>query len=222
MGIEAIMMQNLKLHEDVKVIGEWMRTITTKEDNETNMAKRISSRNIFDKPGSATEDEALAMLKRKKDSREATNANAAAKKCQVKDKRAIYTTTFVTTSSEVVKRLEQLGPSKLLHLTIDKLYALLVNNDPLGSISKPKKKTWQEKANLMPIIQAAFRRYLAVAAVSAPSMLPNPVVLVIYEGENIINSQIEGQTELLLPISDPVFPYVTHALADAEVIVAYA
>ena len=54
MGMEAIIMQNLRLEEYAKVIGEWMRTLTTEDDNETNMTKRISSRNIFDKPGSAT------------------------------------------------------------------------------------------------------------------------------------------------------------------------
>ena len=53
------------------MIGEWMRLVTVEEDNETNMTKRISSRNLFDKPGSATRDEALALLKAKEDKREA-------------------------------------------------------------------------------------------------------------------------------------------------------
>ena len=47
------------------------------------------------------------------------------------------------------------------------------------------------------------------------------MVLVIYEGENITNLQIEGQPEFFLPISDPVFPYVTNASVDAEVTIAY-
>ncbi len=57
LDMETIIMQNLRLVEAAKVIGEWMRLVTVEEDNETNMTKRISSRNIFDKPGSATGDE---------------------------------------------------------------------------------------------------------------------------------------------------------------------
>ena len=59
LNMEAIVMQNVRLLEDAKVIGEWMKTINTKEDNETNMAKRISSRDIYGQAGSATEDIAL-------------------------------------------------------------------------------------------------------------------------------------------------------------------
>ena len=62
LDMEAIIIQNLRLDEYAKVIGEWMKTITTEEDNETDMAKRISSRNVFDKAGNAARDEALVML----------------------------------------------------------------------------------------------------------------------------------------------------------------
>jgi len=99
---------------------------------------------------------------------------------------------------------------------------LIVNTDPLGFIPKLNKKTGQDKAILLPTVQAALWRFLAVAAVSAPSLLPIPVVLVINEGYNIINLQIEGQPEFFLPISDPVSPYATDAYTDAEVTVAYA
>ncbi len=78
-----------------------------------------------------------------------------------------------------MQRLEQLGPNELLDLKIDELYALIVNADPLGSIPKTDKKTRQEKANLLPIVQAAIGRILAVAAVSAPSLLPIPVAPVL-------------------------------------------
>ena len=71
-------------------------------------------------------------------------------------------------------------------------------------------------------VQAAFGRYLAVAAVPAPSLLPIIEVPVICEGENILNLQFEGLPEIFLPISDSVFPYATDASADAEVTVAYA
>ena len=50
---------------------------------------------------------------------------------------------LVTTGSEILRRLEQLGPNELLRLKIDELYALIVNTDPIGSIPKPNKKTGQ-------------------------------------------------------------------------------
>ena len=54
--------------------------ITTEEDNETNMSKRISSRNRFVRVGSATWDEALAILKIKEDKKEEAAAVVVAKK----------------------------------------------------------------------------------------------------------------------------------------------
>ena len=149
-------------------------------------------------------------------------AAAAAKKDQAKNKKTNDTTALVTSGSEILTRLEQLGPSELLRLKVDELHALLVNSDPLGSVPKPNKKLGLEKANLLPTVQAAFARFLAVAAVSAPSLLPIPEVPVTCEGENILNLQIEGLHDFFLPISDPVFPYATNASADAEGTDAYA
>jgi hypothetical protein len=58
----------------------------------------------------------------------------------------------------------------VLRLKIDELYALLANVDPQGFIPKPNKKTWLEKANLLPTVEAALRRFLAEAiAFAAPA-----------------------------------------------------
>ena len=65
-------------------------------------------------------------------------------------------TALVTAGSEILQRLEQLGPNELLRLNIDELDALLVYDDPQGTIPKPIKETRLEKANLMPTIQAAI------------------------------------------------------------------
>jgi len=184
--MERLVMQNLRLHEAAKIIGEWMRMIPNEEDNETNIAKRISSRNVFDKAVSATKDKSLTMLKAKSDAKEEDVIALAAKKDQAKDKRAKYTTALVTTGSEIMKRLEQLGPSELLRLKIDELYDLLVSNDPRGAIPKPNKKIGQEEANLLPRVQAALRRFHAVATTSAaqaPPLLPIPFAPVTCEGE---------------------------------------
>jgi hypothetical protein len=156
---EVIVMPNLRLVEAAKVIREWMGTIITEEDNEANLAKRISSRDIYGHVGSATRDEALVMLKVKEDGKEAAVAAVAAKKDQAKDKRAKDTYALVLTGSEIMTRLEPLGPSELLRRKIDELHGLLVDADSQTSIPNPNKKTRLEKANLLPTVQADIRRF---------------------------------------------------------------
>ncbi len=52
-----------------------MRTITTEENNETNMAKIITSKNTLGLVSSATREEALIMLEAKKDMKEAATVD---------------------------------------------------------------------------------------------------------------------------------------------------
>ena len=164
------------------------------------------------------------MLKAKEDKRETTAVAAGAKKDQAKDKRARDTTALVTTGSEILKRLEQIGPSELHRLKIDELHALLENANPQGFIPKPNKKTWQEKASLLRVDQAAFSHFFAVAASSTPQAPPLPpisFVPVTCERGKISNLLVEGGPEIVLPIFDSVFPYATDASAYVEVAVAY-
>ena len=151
--MQAVVTQNLRLVEAARMFGEWMMTINVEEENETrSMAKRISSRHIFGHVGSATRDEALAMLKTKEDKKQAADAAAAEKRDAATEKRARSTTALVTAGSEVLKRIEQHGRAELLRLKIDELHALIVNADPLGSNPKPNKKTALEKASLLPAV----------------------------------------------------------------------
>ena len=59
---QAVVMQNIRLVEAARVIGEWKKATTIEEVNANNMNNRISSRNIFGHAGNATGDQALAML----------------------------------------------------------------------------------------------------------------------------------------------------------------
>jgi hypothetical protein len=111
LDMQAMLMQNFRLVEAAKVIGEWKKSSTVEEENQNNMNNRITSRNIFGLVGSATGEQAMAMIKAKEDERVAGAAAAAAKKDQAKDKRARDTSALVLTGSEILKRLEQLGPS---------------------------------------------------------------------------------------------------------------
>ena len=133
-------------------------------------------------------------------------------------------TALVTTGSKILQRLEQLDPNEQLRLKIYELYALTVNANPFGSTPMPNKKIGQEKAILLPTVQAALSRFITVAAASTPqaSLLP-PIsfALVTCEGEIIPKLLVEGLLDFFLPIFDPVFQYATDASADTYVIVAY-
>jgi hypothetical protein len=222
LDLQAVVMQNIRLVEAAKVIKEWKKAITVEEDNTDNINGRISSRNIFGMAGSATGPEALALLRSKENLRLEAAAAAAAKKNQAKDKRARDTATLVTAGSEVLKRLEQLGPNELLRLKIDELHSLLVNADPLASITKPNKKTGQEKVNLLPTVQEALRRFASASVAQTPQQAPPLPILeapVTGETENSINFM-----SLLnfSPLFGSVSPYAADASADAEVRVPYA
>ena len=85
---------------------------------------------------------------------EATIAAVAAKKDQAKNKRAKDTTALVTTGSEILQRLEQLGHGELLRLKIDELLALLVNvaGNLLTSINSHNKRYERAEGHATPII----------------------------------------------------------------------
>jgi hypothetical protein len=113
------MMQHVKLVEATKVIGEWREASTVEEDSPNNMNNTITSRNIFELVGNASGEQVLAMLKAKEDEWMASTSAIVAKQYEAKDKREKVITAFVTTGSEIPKRLEQLGPSELLRLNRD-------------------------------------------------------------------------------------------------------
>jgi hypothetical protein len=222
LDLQAVVMQNIRLVEASKVIKEWKKATTVEEDNTDNINGRISSRNIFGMAGSATGPEALALLRAKEDIRLEAAAAAAVKKNQAKDKRAKDTSALVLTGSEVLKRLEQLGPNELPRLKIDELHSLLVNADPQASIPKPNKKTGQEKVNLLTTVQEALRRFASASAAQAPQQappLPIPEAPVTFQTENTINNMSQAPVDFFSALFDSVSQYATDASADA---VAYA
>ena len=68
--------------------------------------------------------------------------------------------------------MEQRGQTELLRLKIDDLHALIVNVDPLGSNPKPNKKTWLEKASLLPAVIAALGRFSGSSSIATPAEAP--------------------------------------------------
>ena len=101
-----------------------------------------------------------------------------------------------------------------------------MNADPQGSIPKLNKKTWLEKASLLPEVMAGLGRFSGSSSIAtpaeAPTLLPNPKALVNCEGENTENNQSDMPEDFYLHIFDPVFQDVQDAVEDAEMTSAYA
>ena len=95
MDIDVVLMQNLRLVENARVIGEWRKASTVEEDT-SNKNNKIYSIYIFGEVGSATGDQALAMLKKNQDDKVAAAATAAAKKDQAKIKKTKDTIALVS------------------------------------------------------------------------------------------------------------------------------
>jgi len=55
-------MQNVKLVEGARLIGEWRKASTMEDVNAINMNNRITVRNIFGQVGCTIGDQTLAML----------------------------------------------------------------------------------------------------------------------------------------------------------------
>jgi hypothetical protein len=106
--------------------------------------------------GSVKGEEAIAISKAKEDERLATSSASVAKKELSKEKKARDTIALVTPGSEIMKRLEQLGPNELLRLKVDELHALLANTGPHGSITKPNKKKHKRNPTSCPLFKPLF------------------------------------------------------------------
>ncbi len=91
-----------------------MMLITVEEDNKTNTAKRIISKNRVGLVCNATRKQAMARLTAKENEKITSTTPFVAKKDHAKDKRAKDTSVHVTTGSEILKRLEHRSASSAL------------------------------------------------------------------------------------------------------------
>ena len=166
LSLDNVLPEYLKAIEFMRIIGEWHRVVTADEPAPRE-GSRITSRNIFGLPGSATGEEAMRRLKEKEDEKTAAAAAAAAKKVEKDNKKAKDTATQVTLGSDMLKKIEHGGGDVVKTLSIPQLHALLVNSNPLASIPKPNKKVGIEKVMQLDTVKTAILRY-------ATSRLPVP------------------------------------------------
>ena len=95
LSMEEILSDHMRLVEACQIYATWDDMPMVAEDATTAMDRRITSRNIFGKPGSATGEEAMAMLKAREEEKKAVAAMSAAKKEEQKRKKARDTTAEV-------------------------------------------------------------------------------------------------------------------------------
>ena len=77
----------------------------------------------------------------------------------IQSKKARDTATLVTLGSDLIKKIEEGGETAIHRMTVHELHALLVNANPLGSVSKPSKKVGIEKALQLDTVKTAILRH---------------------------------------------------------------
>jgi hypothetical protein len=114
---EELLSENMKMKELGHRIAEWRKAapdeVPTQRERENT---RITSRDIFGLPGSATGEEAMAILKAKEDER-------LAKKAQDKDKKSKDKCVKVIVGAALIDKIMRHGIYVLDNLKKDKLYA---------------------------------------------------------------------------------------------------
>jgi hypothetical protein len=161
LDIEELVKENNRMREYSKIIAdEFKKSSRVAEETIAQETGRITSRDIFGIAGSATGKEAMARLKAKDDEKKAAAAATAAKNDDKKEKKAKETASQVIAGSELLKTIQRVGPNAIPRLSIADLWALLVNADPVGSITKPKTKAVAlEKVQALTTVQSALRHF---------------------------------------------------------------
>jgi len=170
LAVNDIISNHLRLINACQVHATWANIPAVFDEVATGRDRRITSRNIFGLPGSATEEEAMARLRAREEEKQAADAAAAAKKEAADAKKARDTTARVLLGSELLDKIKQGGPQVLRKLKIDELHALLINAYPQNSIPRPNKKEGLEKVEELATVQDALRIF-ASARIPAP-LLP--------------------------------------------------
>ena len=80
----------------------------------------------------------MAILKANDDEKKASTIVVAAKNDYKNEKKAKETTTQVIAGFDLLKKIQRVGPNAIPILAIADLWALLVNVDLVGSITKTK------------------------------------------------------------------------------------
>ena len=117
-------------------------------------------------PGSATGEEAIAMLKANNDGKAAVVVVVvvAAKKDDVVAKKAQDTSSRVIDGAVFIDNIKKNGPTYLRSLRVDDYYSLMVHATPQVTVKNPKsKKENYDKACELPAVRSALDFFSATA-----------------------------------------------------------
>ena len=100
---------------------------------------RLTTKNSFGKPGSATGEEVMEMARQRYEERKRKADEEVAKRSEKEEKRRQLLVSLVTTGAELLKKIEHQGPNIIQSLKVDDMMALLHNSDPQGTIKMGRK-----------------------------------------------------------------------------------
>jgi hypothetical protein len=204
--LEKILPEYIRAVENMHVMVDWQKSVFA-EQPAPREGGRITSRDIFGMPGSATGPEAVRRLKEKDDKQKAKETAAASKKEMNNNKKAKETAERVTLGSDLLKKIEQFGAATIITMSTTQLHALLVNANPLGSMSKPTKKVGIERALQLDTVTDAIMRHDATRTHPHPPHPPPHPPPIAFNYNNIsflqTSSPAAGYISDLTPFAAP-------------------
>jgi hypothetical protein len=156
--LEKVLLEYIRAVENMHVIVGWQKSVVVGQPAPREGGK-ITSRDIFGMPCSATSLEAVRRLKEKDDDKKAKETAVPLKKELNNNKKAKETAKQVTLGSYLLKKIEQLSAAAINTLSTTQLHALLVNANQQGSIPKPTKKVGIERALQLDTVKDAIMRH---------------------------------------------------------------
>ena len=180
--------ESLKMYDILKQLVSWNDTILQEDtgagdemdlvlegENSRSTAGRITARNIWNRPGSATGEEALELLRQKhvekKREAEEAAARAEAKKAKQRDK----VVALCAKGAAALKELKVLGAALLPRLKKDDLLGLLQASNPQGKEPKGNMGELLSKVRELPSVIQAIA--YAQASTQPPVLTPSATQL---------------------------------------------
>jgi len=125
-------------------------------------------------PGSATGEEAIALLKANNDGKAATAVDVA-KKDDAASKKAQDTSLRFIASAVMIDNIKKNGPTYLRNLRADDYYSLMAHATPQVTVKKPNsKKDGYDKACELPSVRSALDFFFATAPPPPQMHIPPP------------------------------------------------
>ena len=145
--------------------------------------RRITSKDIFGRHGSATGRETMAMREKLEEAKRKKDAEDASKRDERDAKKRRTVAESISLGSTLLATIRCHGPTAITRLTVSDLQALLQNAAPQGTVPKASKAELLRQVQDLETVKAVVRDHAAAAAsavaaaVVAPTLPPPPCKL---------------------------------------------